>query len=221
MMKERQKLTFSSIIQDILTREVSQPILHTDRRHEPSPKECLETLSSACVRLRGEYVRRLARAAAALADKLRAVHTLAERQRGWLHALQKEIDDVQLQSVVLEEKRLLAEKHQDDIKYRCSAVVRGLRASCRASPAERELLAELHTYKRCRERFADQIQQLKQHSKRNAEEINKWQEEYKKKDAALGKTHSDSIQSILQQQTLQVSTLIEETKLLKDQLSIV
>ncbi|XP_049878894.1 nucleoporin 88 [Pectinophora gossypiella] len=221
ILKERQKLSFTAIIQEILTRDVSQPILNVSKREEPSPKESLEFLSQATLKLRGEYKSRQQRALDALVRKVGALKSLSKQHDSWIKELQKEIDDVQLQSAVLKDKCALAEKHQDDIKYRCSAVIRALRASSSATPAERALLAELERYKRSREQFADQIQVLKKHAKDKTYELKKWQDEYKKKDIALGKSHSDTISSILQQQTSLISTLIEETKLLKDQLSIV
>uniref|UniRef100_A0A2A4J3W6 Uncharacterized protein n=1 Tax=Heliothis virescens TaxID=7102 RepID=A0A2A4J3W6_HELVI len=106
-------------------------------------------------------------------------------------------------------------------KPRCSAVIRKIRSSAPATPAERELVAELERYRRCGERLAEQILLLKQHAQHKSSELEKFHLDYKKKDIALGKSHSDTISSILQQQTSQISTLIEETKLLKDQLSIV
>ncbi|KAJ8713149.1 hypothetical protein PYW08_008453 [Mythimna loreyi] len=221
ILKERQKLTFTSIVQEILTRDVSQPILQISKKAEPSPKECLEFLTQATLKLRGEYMSRQQRASDAVARKLHALRSLSNQHHEWLQDLQKEIDDVQLDSTVLKEKCMLAEKHQDDLKYRCSAVIRNIRASASASPAERELLAELERYKRCGERLGDQILMLKQHAQHKTEELEKWHSEYKKTDIALGKSHSDTISSILQQQTGQISLLIEETKLLKDQLSIV
>ncbi|KAJ8711495.1 hypothetical protein PYW07_008737 [Mythimna separata] len=221
ILKERQKLTFTSIVQEILTRDVSQPILQISKKAEPSPRECLEFLTQATLKLRGEYISRQQRVSDAIARKLHSLRSLSNQHQEWLQDLQKEIDDVQLDSTVLKEKCMLAEKHQDDLKYRCSAVIRKIRASASASPAERELLAELERYKRCGERLGDQILMLKQHAQHKTEELEKWHSEYKKTDIALGKSHSDTISSILQQQTGQISLLIEETKLLKDQLSIV
>ncbi|XP_073948674.1 nuclear pore complex protein Nup88 [Choristoneura fumiferana] len=221
ILKERQKLSFTAIIQEILTRDVSQPILNINSKEEPGPKESLEFLTQATLKLRGEYMSRQQRAADAIARKLSALRALSTQHDAWYTELQGDVDDVTLQSTVLKEKLMLAEKHQDDIKYRCSAVIRKLRASAPATPAERELLAELERYQRSGEQIAEQIQLLKKHARDKTEELNKWCDEYKKKDIALGKSHSDTISSILQQQTSQISTLIEETKLLKDQLSIV
>ncbi|XP_075984007.1 nuclear pore complex protein Nup88 [Anticarsia gemmatalis] len=221
ILKEKQKLTFMAIIQEILSRDISQPILNINKKEEPSPKECLEFVTQAILKLRGEYMSRQQRAADAITRKLNAMRSLSSQHGDWLNDLQKDIDDVQLQSTVLREKCLLAEKHQDDLKYRCSAVVRKLRASSSTSPAERELLSELDTYKRRGEQLTDQIHVLKEYARHKTAQLKQWQEEYKKKDVVLGKSHSDTIQSILQQQTSQISTLVEETKLLKDQLSIV
>ncbi|PZC82608.1 hypothetical protein B5X24_HaOG210052 [Helicoverpa armigera] len=221
ILKERQKLSFTSIVQEILTRDVSQPLLTLSTKHEPSPKECLEFLTQATLKLRGEYISRQQRVCDAIARKLQALRNLSNSHQDWLQDLQKEIDDVQLQSTVLKEKCMLAEKHQDDLKYRCSAVIRKIRCSAPATPAERELLSELERYRRCGERLSEQIQLLKQHAQHKSNELEKFHLDYKKKDIALGKSHSDTISSILQQQTSQISTLIEETKLLKDQLSIV
>lgn len=221
ILKERQKLSFTSIIQEILKRDVSQPILNINAKEEPTPKECLELLTQATVKLRGEYVSRQERASDTLTRKLKALRTLSIQHADWLKDLQKEIDDAQLQSTVLQEKCLLAEKHQDDLKYRCSAIIRKIRASTPATPAERELLSELEQYRRSGDKLASQIHVLKEYAHRKNHELKKWQEDYKKKDIALGKSHSDTISSILQQQTSQISSLIEETKLLKDQLSIV
>nr|XP_049698931.1 nucleoporin 88 [Helicoverpa armigera] len=221
ILKERQKLSFTSIVQEILTRDVSQPLLTLSTKHEPSPKECLEFLTQATLKLRGEYISRQQRVCDAIARKLQALRNLSNSHQDWLQDLQKEIDDVQLQSTVIKEKCMLAEKHQDDLKYRCSAVIRKIRCSAPATPAERELLSELERYRRCGERLSEQIQLLKQHAQHKSNELEKFHLDYKKKDIALGKSHSDTISSILQQQTSQISTLIEETKLLKDQLSIV
>ncbi|CAB3256824.1 unnamed protein product [Arctia plantaginis] len=221
IMKERQKVLFSSIMKEILTRDVSQPILNISKKEEPSPKECLEFLSQATLKLRGEYMSRQQRATDAITNKLTALRSLCSHHGEWLQDLQKEMDEVQLQSAVLKEKCLLAEKHQDDLKYRCSAVIRGLRAPSASSAVERQLLGELLLYKRGGEQLGEQILMLKEYARNKTEQLEKWHEEYKKKDIALGKSHSDTISSILQQQTSQISTLIEETKLLKDQLSIV
>ncbi|KAI5633638.1 nuclear pore component domain-containing protein [Phthorimaea operculella] len=221
ILKERQKLSFTSIIQEILTRDVSQPILKISKKEEPSPKESLEFLTQATLKLRGEYLSRQQRALDAIARKVNALRTLSKQHGNWIKDLQADIDDVTLTSTVLKEKCALAEKHQDDIKYRCSAVIRNLRASSSATPAERALLSELERYKKSGERFEEQIRALKKHANEKNEELKKWEAEYKRKDIALGKSHSDTISSILQQQTSQISTLIEETKLLKDQLSIV
>ncbi|XP_063541223.1 nuclear pore complex protein Nup88 [Cydia strobilella] len=221
ILKERQKLSFTAIIQEVLARDVSQPILNINSKEEPSPKESLEFLTGATLKLRGAYMSRQQRAADAVARKLTALHALSNQHDKWYNDLKRDIEDVTLESAVLKEKALLAEKHQDDIKYRCSAVIRQLRASAPATAAERELLAELERYKRSGELIAEQIQLLKKHARNKHDEFNKWQDEYKRKEIALGKSHSDTISSILQQQTGKISTLIEETKLLKDQLSIV
>ncbi|XP_026314573.1 nuclear pore complex protein Nup88 isoform X2 [Hyposmocoma kahamanoa] len=208
ILKERQKLSFTAIVQEILTRDVSQPILKINKKDEPSPKESLEFVTQATLKLRGEYVARQLRARDAVLRKLRALAALGAQHAAWLGDLQKDVGDVKNQSTALKEKCALAEKHQDDIKYRCSAALRAL-------------LAELLTYKRQAERLQQQIRALKDHANDKSEELKKWQDEYKRKDIALGKSHSDTISSILQQQTSQISALIEETKLLKDQLSIV
>ncbi|KAL0867495.1 hypothetical protein ABMA27_008279 [Loxostege sticticalis] len=221
ILKERQKLSFTTIIQEILARDVSQPILNMNKTEEPALKETLELVTQATMKLRGEYISRQQRAQDAISRKLKALASLSRQHQNWIQDLQRDLDDVRLQSTVLKEKCMLAEKHQDDMKYRCSAAIRKLRSSSAPSAAERELLTELERYKRTGEQLQDQVAQLKEHSQRKTSELKKWEEEYKKKDIALGKSHSDAISSILQQQTAQISTLIEETKLLKDQLSIV
>ncbi|KAF9810634.1 hypothetical protein SFRURICE_021087 [Spodoptera frugiperda] len=221
ILKERQKLSFTSIIQEILTRDVSQPILQISKKEEPSPKQCLEFLSQATLKLRGEYISRQQRACDAIARKLQALRSLSNQHQDWLQDLQKEIGEVQLQSTVLKEKCMLAEKHQDDLKYRCSAVVRAGRACSAPCAAERALHAELQQHARTGRTLQQHIAQLKAHAAYRAQEMEKWESEYKKKDIALGQSHSNTISSILQQQTSQIKTLMEETKLLKDQLSIV
>ncbi|XP_026740198.1 nuclear pore complex protein Nup88 [Trichoplusia ni] len=221
ILKERQKLSFTTVLQEILTREVSQPILNIKKNEEPSPRECLELLSQASLRLRGEYMSRQAVAAGALRRKVSGLRALAQQQARWLPELAAALQRARDHARELSDKCVLADKHQDDLKYRCSAVIRRLRASASPTPAERELLTVLRRYQLCGERLAEQIRTLKLHASNKTEQLEKWNEEYKKKDIALGKSHSDTISSILQQQTSQISTLIEETKLLKDQLSIV
>ncbi|XP_053617430.1 nucleoporin 88 [Plodia interpunctella] len=221
ILKERQKLSFTAIIQEILTRDVSQPILNVNTAEEPTPKESLELVTQATVKLRTEYMCRQQRAGAALRRKLAAARALAARHDAWLRHLQTEIDDARANTTALQEKCALAEKHQDDIKYRCSAVIRGLRGASTTTAAEREMLAELTRYKSVSEKLQERILMLQQHARNKTKELKQWQEDYKKKDIALGRSHSETISSILQQQTSQISTLIEETKLLKDQLSIV
>ncbi|XP_059053230.1 nucleoporin 88 [Achroia grisella] len=221
ILKERQKVSFTAIMQEILARQVSQPLLHAAAGQEPSPQETLQLLSQALVRLRGEYMCRQQRAAAAAGRKLAALTALAEQHTTWLADLQAEVNDTQLDSTVLKEKCALAEKHQEDIKYRCSAVIRRLRAGCGPSSTERTLIRELQMHRARGDQLGEQLRLLQHHAQHKSVELKKWQEEYKKKDIALGKSHSDTISSILQQQTSQISTLIEETKLLKDQLSII
>ncbi|CAK1590598.1 unnamed protein product [Parnassius mnemosyne] len=221
LLKEKQKLSFTSIVQEILSREASQPILNLNKSKEPSPKESLELLTQATMRLRGEYMSRQQRACDALARKTAALAALASHHSSWRDELLEELERVKAKTESLKQKRTLAEKHQEDLKYRCSAVVRSIRASTGPSAAERELLEELQRYRRRGEALSDEIQLLKRHAQHNSEELKRWHEEYKKKDTALGKSHSDTISSILQQQTSQIASLIEETKLLKDQLSIV
>ncbi|KAJ0172896.1 hypothetical protein K1T71_011072 [Dendrolimus kikuchii] len=200
ILKQRQKLSFTDIIKEILTKDISQPILNISKKEEPSPKESLEFLTQATLKLKKEYISRQQRAADALTRKLTALTNLGEKHREWLTELKKDIDDMQLQTMVLKERILLAEKHQDDIKYRCSAIIRNLRASSLTTPAERELLAELEKYKRKGEAIAEQIHMLKEHAQQKDNVLTKWREDYKKKDIALGKSHSDTISSILQQQ---------------------
>ncbi|CAH2051702.1 unnamed protein product, partial [Iphiclides podalirius] len=221
LLKEKQKLSFTSIIQEVLARESSQPILHLDHRAQHSHQDCLELLSQATSRLRGEYMARQERAGGALQRKALALRRLADHHAAWRRDLLEEIGRVKEKAKLLKEKRALAEKHQEDLKYRCSAVVRLARCSMGPSAAERELLAELQRHRRSGDALQQQLQTLRQHAHHKSTELKKWHEEYKKKDTALGKSHSDTISSILQQQTSQISSLIEETKLLKDQLSIV
>uniref|UniRef100_S4P7E2 Nucleoporin n=1 Tax=Pararge aegeria TaxID=116150 RepID=S4P7E2_9NEOP len=184
------------------------------------PKECLELLTQATVRLRSEYIMRQQRASEVMARKIATLNTLGFQHRDWLSELQKEVESVYLQSTALKKKRALVEKHQEDMKYRCSAVVRNLRAGCGSSGEERRLLAELLQHQRRAATLAEQVHTLKLHKQHKQDEMKKWQEEYKKKDTVLGKSHSDTIWAILQQQTTQISSLIEETKLLKDQLGV-
>ncbi|XP_068623839.1 nucleoporin 88 [Battus philenor] len=221
LLKEKQKLSFTSVVQEILSREASQPILKLDKKEEPSPAECLEVLTQATMRLRAEYMGRQRRAGDAMARKTTALCALAASLAAWRADFAQEIENVKAKSRELAAKRDLAEKHQDDLKYRCSAVVRAVRASCVPSGAERELLRELQQHRRDGDQLAAQLQQLKDLVRHKNDELKKWHEEYKKKETALGKSHSDTISSILQQQTAQISFLIEETKLMKDQLSIV
>ncbi|XP_052739216.1 nuclear pore complex protein Nup88 isoform X2 [Bicyclus anynana] len=221
ILKERQKLPFTSIIQEVLERQASQPILKLEKKEEPDPKECLELLTPATVRLRSEYIVRQQRAADVCARKIASLKALSGQYRDWLADLQKEIENVHLQSTLLNNKRALVEISQEDMKYRCSAVVRNLRAGCGSSGEERRLLAELLQHQKRAAALADHVRTLKLHKEHKQHEMKKWQEEYKKKDTVLGKSHSDTIWSVLQQQTTQISSLIEETKLLKDQLGVV
>ncbi|RVE45530.1 hypothetical protein evm_009795 [Chilo suppressalis] len=221
LLKERQKLSFSSIVQEILSREVSQPILNLNKEQPPALNHMLQFLTQATLRFRGEYMSRQQRATDALLTKLRAQNALKVQHKQWLQDLQQDVEEVQIQSTALKEKCMLAEKHQDDFKYRCSTVVRELRGSCGVSAAERELSDQLSRYQQLALQLQRQITRLQHHATHQRNQMKEWQEEYKKKDIALGKSHSDTISSILQQQTSQISTLIEDTKLLKDQLSIV
>ncbi|XP_052751836.1 nucleoporin 88 [Galleria mellonella] len=211
ILKERQKVSFTAIIQEILARQVSQPLLHAAASHEPSPQETLQVIQPYYSFT--SFLTAISFGCAYSAE--------TEQHATWLADLQVEVNDTQLQSSVLREKCVLAEKHQDDIKYRCSAVIRRLRAGCGPSAAERALIRELEVHRARGDQLADQLRLLQHHAQHKSHELKQWQEDYKKKDIALGKSHSDTISSILQQQTSQISTLIEETKLLKDQLSII
>ncbi|CAH2094137.1 unnamed protein product [Euphydryas editha] len=88
LLKDRQKLSFTTIIQEVLERKVSQPILKLDKKDEPSPKECLELLTQSTVKLRGEYIARQRRAADVIARKLTAARALAAQHAAWLADLQ-------------------------------------------------------------------------------------------------------------------------------------
>ncbi|XP_041971926.1 nucleoporin 88 [Aricia agestis] len=219
ILKEQQKLSFTSIMQEVLAREASQPLLKLDKKEEPDPKECLEVLTEATVRLRAEYMSRQRRALDVITRKVAALRALAKQQEAWREDLQADITQVELQSAVLKEKRDYAEKFQDDMKYRCSAVFRSLRRGA-SSAAERRTLCELQAHARAARDAAAAVQQLKVNAARKSEELKRWEEEYQKKQTVLGRSHSDTISSILQQQTSKISTLIEETKLLKDQLGV-
>lgn len=219
LFKERQKLSFTTIVQEVLEKKVSQPILKLDKK-EPSPKECLELLTQSTVKLRGEYIARQRRAADVIARKLTAARALAAQHAAWFADLQKEVDNVKLNTAVLKEKRYLAEKYQEDMKYRCSTVIRSLRTDG-SSAEERRALLELLQHQRSSAQLAGRLATLKQLALDKELQLKKCQEEYKKKDTVLGKSHSDTISSILQQQTVQISKIIEETKLLKDQLGVV
>ncbi|CAG4933972.1 unnamed protein product [Colias eurytheme] len=221
ILKERQKLSFTTIIQEILSREVSQPLLKMNKNVEPSPKECLELLTTATVKLREQYMSRQQRAGAAVLTKLAALRALQQQQQTWHREVQNDIENVQLQSAVLLEKRNLAEKRQEEIKERCSSVIRHLRSHSSSSPQEREMLQQLESYRQRAAQMLATSRTLRDHADTYQQTLKEWREDYKKKDIALGKSHSDTISSILQQQTNQISTIIEETKLLKDQLGVV
>ncbi|XP_060806520.1 nucleoporin 88 isoform X1 [Amyelois transitella] len=171
ILKERQKMSFTAIIQEILTRDVSQPILNVNKAEEPSPKESLEIVTQATMKLRAEYMSRQQRACDALHRKLHALQALMKQHQSWAQDLQAEINDAHLQSAVLQEKCALAEKHQDDIKYRCSAVIRKMRGSTATSAAERELLAELTRYKGMGERLRERINMLQLHARNKTDEV--------------------------------------------------
>ncbi|XP_028167137.1 nuclear pore complex protein Nup88 [Ostrinia furnacalis] len=218
---KRQKMTFTAIIQEILAKNVSQPVLNMDKSEEPSLKETLEFLTQVTMKLRGEYIAKQQRAYDVIVKKMKALANLSAQHESWTEDLKKDIDDVNLKSTVLKEKCMLAEKRQEDLKIRLSTAVRKLRHSGAPSAAERELLTELERHRHLGARLQEHVAQLRAHSARKAAELQKWRDEYKKKDIALGKSHSDAISSILRQQTTQISTLIEEAKLIKDQLSIV
>ncbi|XP_028026882.1 nuclear pore complex protein Nup88 [Bombyx mandarina] len=221
ILKERQKVSFTAIIQEILAREASQPLLHLDRRAEPGPRDCLELVTQATLALRGEYVRRQQRAAAALARKLHALGALARQYRDWAADLQNELEQARQQSAALREKCIVAETRQEDLNNRCSAVLRQLRQSAAVSEAEGALLDELRQHARTHRRALPRLHALRERARTHAAQMEKWRTEYKKKDIALGRSHSETISSVLQQQTAQIATLIEETKLLRDQLSLV
>ncbi|GBP87724.1 Nuclear pore complex protein Nup88 [Eumeta japonica] len=200
---ERQKLSFSSIIQKILTRDVSQPILKMSNKEEPSAKEFLEFLTQAMFKLRQEYMSRQISAAEALRKKVSSLSVVNKQQLQWFADIQKEIDDIKLASAILQKKCATAEKHQEHLKYRCSSVIRALRSNKSTNPAEREILHELHNHKEKSDLYAQQIKKLKEEAKAKSSELRKWLDEYKKKDIALGKSRSDTISSILQQQARQ------------------
>ncbi|KAG7303657.1 hypothetical protein JYU34_012207 [Plutella xylostella] len=221
ILKERQRLSFTSIIQEILAREVSQPLLRLNRKDEPEPQEALEFLTQATLKLRREYISRQQRALDAIRKKSGNMRALRRQQAAWQSDLQKDIEEAKQQSEVLKEKCALAERNQEDLKDRCSLVIRQLQARSPATAAERQVLAELQSFKDMRDAFEEHTRRLKLRQQDNMEQMKKWKEDYKKKDIALGQSHSETISSILNQQTKQISTLIEETKLLKDQLSIV
>ncbi|XP_045539261.1 nucleoporin 88 [Papilio machaon] len=223
LLKEKQKLSFVTIVQEILAREASQPLLHLRRSEsdQPSPKDCLELLTQATLLLRKEYMSRQSRAGSALARKSAALSSLANNFLNWRNTISVEMDGIVERGRLLQQKCALAEQQQEDLKYRCSVVSRRVRAGSVRSGEERELCAELERYRRGADALAHQIHALNKHAQHKAEELRRWHEEYKRKETALGKTHSDTISSVLQQQTSQISSLIEETKLLKDQLSIV
>ncbi|CAH2094133.1 unnamed protein product [Euphydryas editha] len=103
---------------------------------------------------------------------------------------------------------------------RCSSAIRSLRTGG-SSAEERRALAELLQQQRAAAPLAARLAALRQRARDKELQLKKCQEEYKKKDTILGKSHSDTISSILQQQTMQISKIIEETKLLKDQLGVV
>ncbi|XP_050353493.1 nucleoporin 88 [Nymphalis io] len=220
LLKERQKLSFMTIIQEVLERKVSQPILKLDKKEEPSLKECLELLTQSTVRLHGEYMSRQQRAGDVIARKLSALQALQRQQLLWRRDLLDEVENLKLKSAILKEKRDLAEKHQEDLKYRCSSVVRSLRAGG-CSEEERRALSELLQLQRAAGALGERLRALRDGARRRERQLKKCQEEYRKKDSVLGKSHSDTISSILQQQTTQISKIIEETKLLKDQLGVV
>ncbi|KPI95961.1 Nuclear pore complex protein Nup88 [Papilio xuthus] len=223
LLKEKQKLSFVTIIQEILAREASQPLLHlrTPAPDQPSPKDCLES-----------------RAGTALLRKSAALHNLAHNFLNWRSNISVEMEGIAERGRQLQQKCALAEQQQEDLKNSA--------ASC----GERGVCADLQQYRRAADTLAAQIHQLAKHARHKAHEVlhlpppvsllyihtftfillvrstmyvqlRSWQEEYKRKETALGNTHSDTISSVLHQQTSQISSLIEETKLLKDQLSIV
>ncbi|CAH2266268.1 jg17825 [Pararge aegeria aegeria] len=171
ILKERQKLPFTSIILEVLERQVSQPILKLKKKREMDPKECLELLTQATVRLRSEYIMRQQRASEVMARKIATLNTLGFQHRDWLSELQKEVESVYLQSTALKKKRALVEKHQEDMKYRCSAVVRNLRAGCGSSGEERRLLAELLQHQRRAATLAEQVHTLKLHKQHKQDEV--------------------------------------------------
>ncbi|XP_013145907.1 PREDICTED: nuclear pore complex protein Nup88 [Papilio polytes] len=223
LLKEKQKLSFVTIIQEILSREASQPLLHLSNTaaDQPSPKECLELVTQATILLRKEYMGRQARAASALARKSAALAALAKNFVIWRNNISVEMESIAQRGRRLQQTCALAQQQQEDLKQRCSAVSRRLRAGSAACGGERALAAELQRYGRAAAALQQQIHALAAHARHRADELRRWHEEYKQKQTALGKTHSDTISSVLQQQTSQISSLIEETKLLKDQLSIV
>lgn len=100
-------------------------------------------------------------------------------------------------------------------------MLRQLRQSAAVSEAEGALLDELRQHARTHRRALPRLHALRERARTHAAQMEKWRTEYKKKDIALGRSHSETISSVLQQQTAQIATLIEETKLLRDQLSLV
>ncbi|XP_050666728.1 nucleoporin 88 [Leptidea sinapis] len=220
LFKEKQKVSFTSILMEILSRDMSQPILKMEPATEPSPKECLEILTEATVKLRNEYMSRQERATRALRAKLEALRSLGNHQRDWQKMLLEDIAHVHLKWGALKSKREQAVNKQEDIKHRCAVAIRYVRSTSRVSPAELEMVKRLEQYKHKADTLLTRTRALRDHADDHLEKIKKWQEEYKKQNVVLGKSHSETISSILQQQTNQVSTLIEETKLLKDQLGV-
>ncbi|CAG9559339.1 unnamed protein product [Danaus chrysippus] len=219
ILKEKQKISFSHIIHEVLQRNSSQPILKL--QSAPGTQQCLELLTQATVRLASEYMDKQKRACDVITHKMAALSAISRQHKEWLEELQKEIEDVKLTSVVLKEKRALAEKHQEDIKYRCSMVSRALRAGSGHSEDEKRQLQELEEIRARTQLLQAQLENTTSLVQTRGIQMKNWREDYMKKNTVLGKSHSDSITSILQQQTTQISMLIEETKLLKDHLGIV
>ncbi|KOB73108.1 Nucleoporin [Operophtera brumata] len=266
----RQKVSFTSILQEILTREASQPILSISRRDEPPPKECLELVTGATLRLRGEYMSRQQRATTALRDKLRALAALVDTHRECVQQLQRATtalrDKLRALAALVDTHRECVQQLQvfsrdprvgrerrvasgapaavgargDAAPHRharsaparhqaarrqegrggtfctCSAVKVAWGASG-ASPAERQLLSELVETRRhpaarrqagrggtiCRCSAVTGASGASPAERQLLSELlKKWQEDYKRKDVALGKSHSDTIASVLQQHPL-------------------
>lgn len=99
--------SFETHIRNILTTEVSHPLLKLDKSIEPTPKECLELLTHSIHILRDQYFIRLDKAREEILKRLKLQQMLRQHQLQEVAQLQKEKEQIR------EKAERLAEIYED------------------------------------------------------------------------------------------------------------